>query len=117
LIVITLPFPPSTNNLFLNGSKGRIRSPKYRAWSTEAGWEIARQRPPKAAGKVVLFYEFGEPDGRRRDVGNLEKAATDLLVEHGIIEADDNSVVREIRLKWSDIQGMRVTITPAEDGQ
>jgi len=50
-------------------------------------------------------------------VGNLEKAATDLLVEHGIIEADDNSVVREIRLKWSDIEGMRVTITPAEDGQ
>ncbi|WP_291869686.1 RusA family crossover junction endodeoxyribonuclease [Bradyrhizobium sp.] len=111
---IILPFPPSTNNLFVNGKRGRFRSPKYEAWIMEAGVEMMRQRPAKHVGPVNLHYEFQEGrDNRKRDLGNLEKATTDLLVSHRIIEADDGSIVRQISLTWNPtIEGTRVTIEP-----
>lgn len=111
MTVIHLPFPPSLNNMFINGQRGRFRSQKYDSWIQEAGTEIMRQRPSKVAGPVHLIFEFGEPDNRKRDVSNLVKAPEDLLVKHGIIEADDGSIVRSITSKWSpEVEGVRVTI-------
>jgi crossover junction endodeoxyribonuclease RusA len=112
LITFILPFPPSLNNMFINGSKGRFRSQKYDSWIMEAGCEIMRQRPRKVAGPVLLTFEFQEGrDNRKRDISNLVKAPEDLLVKHGIIEADDGSIVRSITSKWSpEVQGVRVTI-------
>jgi crossover junction endodeoxyribonuclease RusA len=109
-----LPFPPSVNNLFVNGKNGRFRSPKYESWITQAGNEILRQRPAKITGPVNLIYEFQEgQDNRKRDLGNLEKATTDLLVAHQIIEADDGSIVRKISLAWNpSIEGALVSIEP-----
>lgn len=114
MTVIELPFPPSTNNLFLNARGGRFRSQKYDTWIQEAGWELARQRPLKHAGPVILSFEFQEgQDNRKRDISNLVKAPEDLLVKHGVIEADDGSIVRGIELKWSnEVKGVRVTIKP-----
>ena len=73
------------------------------------------QRPPMFKGPVKLQYEFQEgQDNRRRDVGNLEKPVTDLLVTHGVIEADDGRIVRGISLNWSrDVVGVRVTVEAA----
>lgn len=116
MTVITLPFPPSTNNMFINGSKGRFRSQKYDEWIKEAGWELARQRPPKVAGPVVLFFHFQDGrDKRKRDITNLIKAPEDLLVKHGIIEADDNSIVRAVEARWSDtVTGVQILVMSAE---
>jgi Holliday junction resolvase RusA-like endonuclease len=113
MTTFTLPFPPSVNNLFMNGKHGRFRSQRYDSWIQEAGCEIMRQRPKKVAGPVILTYEFQEgKDKRKRDLGNLEKAPTDLLVSHGIISADDGSIVREIKLKWNaEVEGVRVTVS------
>lgn len=110
----SLPFPPSANNLFVNGKHGRFRSPRYDAWIAEAGIEVLRQRPLKYRGPVNLYYEFQDGrDKRKRDLGNLEKATTDLLVLHGIIEADDGTIVRKINLAWSlEVEGVRVTVEP-----
>jgi crossover junction endodeoxyribonuclease RusA len=112
---LTLPFPPTTNHLFATVGRRRIRSAKYRAWSELAGFQMNRQRPTPIKGPVLLHYEFQEgQDKRKRDIGNLEKAVTDLLVEHGVIEADDGSIVREIRLCWSpEVTGVRVGIMEA----
>lgn len=112
MTVLNLPFPPSVNNLFVNGKFGRFRSQKYDSWIMEAGNEILRQRPRKVAGPVILTFEFQEGrDNRKRDISNLIKAPEDLLVKHGIIEADDGSIVREIKLKWSaEVEGVRVTV-------
>ena len=112
MTVITLPFPPSVNNLFMNGKHGRFRSQRYDSWLQEAGVEIMRQRPKKIAGPVILTFEFQEGhDKRKRDISNLVKAPEDLLVKHGIIEADDGAIVREIKCKWNaDIQGVRVSV-------
>lgn len=115
-VILTIPKPPSTNNLFIGSGKRRIRSPGYRAWAEAAGWELQRQRPSKTVGPVSLFYEIQEPATKRRtDLGNYEKAATDLLVTHELIEADDQFTVRRITMEWSsDVVGARVTIKPCE---
>jgi Holliday junction resolvase RusA-like endonuclease len=108
-----LPMPPSVNGLWANGKHGkRYRTQLYDSWIHEAGAEIMRQRPKKHAGLVILSYEVQEPAGKRKyDLGNREKALTDLLVSHGIIQADDNTIVREIKLKWAtDVEGVRVTV-------
>jgi len=114
--VINLPFPPSTNNLFVNGSKGRFPSQKYADWIQEAGWELTRQRPAKVLGPVVLFFHFQDnrKPKRPRDVTNLIKAPEDLLVKHGIIEADDHTIVRGVEAYWDDtVEGVRIVIMPA----
>lgn len=113
-VVVTLPFPPSTNNLFINTSRGRIRSSKYDEWATEAGWELTRQRPVKSLGPVSLLFEFqSNRDKRKRDITNLLKAPEDLLVKFGVIEADDNTIVQAISAGWSaSVKGVRITITP-----
>lgn len=112
MTVLNLPFPPSVNNLFINGKSGRFRSQKYDSWIMEAGNEILRQRPSKVSGPVVLSFEFEEGrDNRKRDISNLIKAPEDLLVKHGIIEADDQTVVRKINVAWSlEVEGVRVTV-------
>jgi Holliday junction resolvase RusA-like endonuclease len=114
MIVLTLPFPPSTNNLFINTSRGRIRSSKYDEWAAEAGWELKRQRPPKVAGPVELVFCFQDGrDKRKRDVTNLIKAPEDLLVKHGVIEADDNTIVRAVSACWDDtVKGVQISIFP-----
>lgn len=109
-----LPMPPSSNGLFANGKHGgRFKTQRYCDWINEAGIEILRQRPKKRAGPVLLTYEYQEPSGKRKfDLGNREKAVTDLLVSHGIILADDNTIVREIKLKWApEVEGVRVTVS------
>lgn len=115
MIVLQLPFPPSTNNMFINGSRGRFRSQKYDSWIQEAGTEIMRQQPPKCFGPVNLTFEFQEGrDKRKRDITNLIKAPEDLLVKHGIIDADDGSVVRKVTANWSlEVQGVRITVESA----
>lgn len=109
--ILSLPMPPSVNGLFDGMGKRRFISDAYKAWRLEAGVELMRQRPKPVAGQVVLLFEFQEKDKRKRDVTNFLKAPEDLLVQHGLIEADDCSVVREVRAKWSaDVDGVRITI-------
>lgn len=110
-----IPFPPSVNNLFINVGRGRVRSPRYKLWAAKAAEKLLSQHPLRFKGPVELHYQFQEgQDRRKRDLANLEKATTDLLVEHGVIESDDNTVVRVISMCWSrDVVGARVTVTSA----
>lgn len=104
--------PPSTNNLF-PGSKRRYPSKEYTTWRTQAGWELLQQHPKAVKGRVALLFQFEEPTTKhRKDVTNLIKAPEDLLVAHGIIEADDQRFVRRVTEEWcSDVKGVRITIT------
>ncbi len=114
--VLMLPYPPSVNNLF-DGASRRFISKGYRAWKEEARLALLKQRPlPHIEGKVLCRYSYGRPrrqDGSvstvRRDLANLEKAISDALVEHGVIE--DDSLIEEFHLKWSDqVTGCQVEI-------
>lgn len=115
-VVINLPLPPTANNLFAGTGARRYRTSEYNAWIKEAGWRLASQRPPMVKGKVSLLIEVSEPHTlREMDLMNREKATTDLLVKHRIIEGDSNRYVRKFAMEWALIEGVRVTIHPIVD--
>lgn len=93
-MLVRLPVPPSTNNLFVNKAmgKGRFISPAYKAWRTAAGWalNLARLQPFGLADVQVTLHV---PEDRRRDIDNYGKAVLDLIVAHNLI-ADDNQVCK-----------------------
>jgi len=113
-VVISLPKPPpSANNLFPTGrNRRRYRSSDYEAWLFEAGYALERQKPPELIGPVQLDYKFKRG---RVDLGNLEKATTDLLVKHGVIQGDSPKYVGDIRLRFADVPGLEITITQGGD--
>lgn len=116
-VVICLPMPPTTNNLFANTKGARYRTSEYNSWIKEAGYRLNTQRPPQTRGAVSLLIEVEEPKtARRTDLANREKATTDLLVKHLVIQGDDQRYVRELVMRWADIQGVRVTIRPLASG-
>ena len=114
MTVVTLPFPISVNAMFADGKTRRHKSQRYADWWQEAGYRLNRQNPIPVRGPVKLFYEVQEgKDNRRRDLANLEKGCTDLLVEFGIIEADHDLILRELQMVWNkEVEGVRVTIKP-----
>lgn len=99
---LKLPFPPSVNQLYSTNwkTKQRFKSKRYRKWIAEAGICLITQKRNKHPGKVVMTFIVRNPDNRRRDLGNLEKAVSDLLVAHQIIR-DDSFIVCH-HMAWSD---------------
>jgi Holliday junction resolvase RusA-like endonuclease len=118
LVTFNLPFPPSSNTLFRNaaGRGKRIKTARYSEWITEAGWQIKSQRVLPIAGPVKLTYELqNDARGPNKlwDYENRCKATTDLLVEHGIIQADHRLIAKELTVKGTDDKvGVRITIEP-----
>lgn len=101
---LTLPFPPSVNNLFVNaGKRGRVKSSRYIMWLNDAGWELKSQRPAKMRGRVSVTICLCPIDKRLRDADNGAKALLDLLVKHGVIEGDDSRFVRKVSIEWVDV--------------
>lgn len=90
--------PPSANNLFFNGKKGRVKSTEYRLWQTTAGLQLNIQRARPCIGQVAVDYSV--PRNNRRDLGNYEKALSDLVVKHGVIS--DDRRIGWITLRWHD---------------
>ena len=110
-VSFALPFPPSVNGLFA-GKARRYASPAYKAWKA-----AARPHVPAGliAGPYTLDLNFDRPDRRARDLGNLEKAVSDLIVERGLVI--DDSCCQRITLAWSDEPPqrdsvVRVTVSP-----
>ena len=88
MVHLALPFPPTTNNLFVNaGKRGRVRSQAYEMWLQLAGLRI-KDSHRRNFGHYALHICLKRPDKRRRDLGNFEKAVSDLLVSHGVVKDD-----------------------------
>jgi Holliday junction resolvase RusA-like endonuclease len=91
-IVLDLPLAPSVNTLWaMNsarpGGKDRRPSPLYSAWQLEAWNELRAINPkPRIEGQYRLRFCWPEKD--RADVDARIKAATDLLVKHGVTDDD-----------------------------
>ncbi len=112
MIVLTLPFPPSTNNLFINVGKFRVVSKGYKAWRQEAGEALKSQKPNFLMGYYTLSLTLRPPTRAARDLDNFIKAVSDLLVEHRVIAGDH--LAQRITAEWSDLPPSKpgsVTIT------
>src|SRR5690606_11132910 len=99
--VVRVPFPPTTNNLYVNvRGKGRVRSKAYRTWQESAGWLVATARLPKFDGPVKVRIELCPANHRRVDADNRIKAVMDLLVTREIIKGDDSRFVRSVTAEF-----------------
>jgi hypothetical protein len=76
------------------------RSTKYTSWIKQAEWALVGQvKGKKITGEYTLEIAAVRPDKRHRDLGNLEKAVSDLLQKAKIIE--DDYLCQDIRLRWA----------------
>ncbi len=113
LTLTKLPVPPAANNLFFNASHGgRLRSARYRAWRSAAGWLVRLQAPRRVRGPVAISITI-EEGASRADLDNLAKAPIDLLCELQLIEGDHRDVIREVTLRWGAVEGLRIDVRPA----
>ena len=95
-----LTLPPSVNRLWRMGRGKMYRSKNYEEWRTLSLWRLSCQMRGKTqiTGHYRLRLEAVRPDRRKRDLGNLEKAAHDVLVAAEIVE--DDSYCQVIELAW-----------------
>ena len=113
--VLHLPLPPPLSACFANArGPGRVKTKRYEAWINEAIVAAMQQSRPTIGPwgcAIIADYQFGKPDNRKQDVENRAKAVSDLLVRAGIL-VDDSQII-DLRLRWADVEGVVVTISPA----
>lgn len=119
LIVLFCPFPPSANRLWTRTKRGMRKTDKYAEWLHNAGWAVKAQQPGKTDKHYQLTIIASRPDRRRRDLGNLEKAISDLLVTLGVV--GDDSDCEKIEIAWAapseliaESQDVLVMVQPVE---
>jgi len=100
MLKILLPFPPSVNRLWKTKKTGGMyRSPEYTKWRKAAlDWIKAQVGSKHIKGKYTLLIEAVRPDRRHRDIGNIEKAISDILQEAGVIEND--CLCEDLHIRW-----------------
>ena len=75
-------------------------SKNYMDWKKHAEWALVGQvKGKKITGEYTLEIVAVKPDKRRRDLGNLEKAVSDLLQKVKVIE--DDYLCQDIHLRWA----------------
>jgi crossover junction endodeoxyribonuclease RusA len=115
-VELFLPMPPSANALYANGGDdgGRIKTKAYDDWLSEAGWRVQEQHPARIAGRYCIEIQIPRPHNQSRlDLGNREKAISDLLVRQRIV-ADDHLAER-ITQSWGPVGSpVRVVMTKWE---
>lgn len=117
MIRIVLPFPPSVNRLWKTKKDGGMyRSKEYADWRKHTLWAIAAQiKGQKIKGEYALEVVAVKPDKRRRDIGNLEKAISDILQAAGVIE--DDCLCQDLRLRWAKTGPECLIIVRQYDGE
>lgn len=109
-MMVRLPVPPSTNNLFANGKRGRYLTDAYDAWRTEAGLKLNLARPiPFGAIKVAVSL-FVPRKPKSRDIDNFCKAPLDLLVKHRVI--NDDKQVERLTVERHDDADLILSVEP-----
>lgn len=80
---ITLPMPPSVNNLYQGMGKNRRKSTGYSAWFGEAGWRLNEARAKRLCGNLKpdswYWTDIRLPQNHLGDTDNRLKAVHDLL--------------------------------------
>lgn len=116
LPAVLLDPPPTSNLLFnafvVNGVIRRAPTKEYVAWRKANEARAARLRSPTAYPVSLRYTYFGKYN-RGRDLGNMEKALTDLLVEQGVLADDNLRCVTGIELRFEPSEaepGVRLEI-------
>ena len=105
---VRLPsIPPPLSACFKNARRhGRVKTKRYKEWIAGALPHLVGA--PMIQGRIVVNYSYERIDRRRRDLGNLEKATSDILVTAGIIE--DDSLIEKMTLAWGPGSGVEIKV-------
>lgn len=111
MIQIELPLAPSVNALWRISGKRMYRTKQYKDWLEEAGWMIRQQTRKTVDGEYALHIKAVRSN-KRRDLDNILKATSDLLVGLKIVEDDSQCVA--LAAEWAEKSSapMIVTIIP-----
>jgi crossover junction endodeoxyribonuclease RusA len=95
MIELTLPWPPSVNQMYRVFGNRAIISERGREYRRNALKDIMMQRVGKMSQheRLSVLIHAMPPDRRRRDIDNLAKAVLDVLVHAGIM-LDDSQIDR-----------------------
>lgn len=115
-VIIDLPRPLSANQLWRPVRRGNgaamVKSKEYLSWISECGFKLNVQRPGRVSGPYCLHLYVTK--NWRGDLGNAEKAVSDILQSQGIV--DNDKLCQAIRVKRADIEGMRCLVVATKEG-
>lgn len=130
-LTLTLPLPPSTNNLFAGAGRRRRKSEGYQKWLTACDADYLQGNIPRGrfTGPVSISLTYFPGKGWRnfpgpswldsRDGDNMEKAVLDWLVLANYLTGDSWRWIRASKRTLDptpqERAGVRVTITPWEE--
>lgn len=115
---LTLPFPPSVNNLYetvatRDGRLLRKKSKRGKFYESAvsgalAAWKRDHALRPPAPPYSLTLYVFPPRDGRAHDLSNLVKAPEDALF--AAIGQDDRHVARLMCVKFAPSSDARIVL-------
>lgn len=91
--VFELPYPPSVNHYWRRVGLRTLISRGGRRYRRDVVALLAAGRAAPLSGRLELVAHVFPPDGRRRDLDNLQKALCDAL-QHAGVYADDSQIDR-----------------------
>jgi len=102
MIRLSLPMPPTGNNMFTVRHGRKIMSPSYRKWRILAEMDIQRQMLDQAplTGPYRLSLKFDRPSRAERDLSNYIKGPEDALVLCQCVRDDSDCVA--LYAEWTD---------------
>lgn len=115
MLTFRLPLPPSLNNMFATFNGRRIPSREYKAWKADAGPKVMEQwiQQDQALPERHYALHYRVNIDHKSDIGNREKAATDLLVSTipgfpGDQWCDQISIMRDRTIEGAIVEVMQL---------
>jgi len=92
-MILELPWPPSINRYYRHVGFRTLISREGRSFRRNVCALLGGGGPrkPPAGGRIALCMDAFPPDGRRRDMDNIQKPVLDALQHAGIYQ-DDSQV-------------------------
>jgi hypothetical protein len=120
MITLTLPMPPSVNNLHIGTGKNCRRHPTYEAWIQEAGWRIVEARAQWATKALPAdawyWTDIRLPHTHLGDSDNRIKALHDLLWTMQVTP-DDKWLLGGTYMRAHDVEPGTCTVTATSFGK
>ena len=118
MIILQLPWPPSTNHSHHYGGGRKFLDKKTKTFREKVQEVVIEKNVTKLEGRLSMFIALFPPDRRRRDIGNYEKQTTDALMHAGVFDDDEQidliTIVREEIVKGGQCV---VVLQEIEDGE
>lgn len=97
-VTLSLPYPPSANRLWRAVNGRNVKSAEYRRWEKLCRSAVYLNSRV-VTGPYAVTYTAERPDRRRRDIANIEKAASDVLQDLGFIV--DDCDCQRVTVQWA----------------